>query len=147
MRFDRMFADLRKPGEGSESASSINQGMYYLYMIVGLQIVLVFGIMAIVMGVGSVISTPGWIFLAVMLVATAGMVYLYRKARKKFRQLKESLGKMDLSGCNYEVSLLGGMLTMRVEQNNSQTRLLEAPPASSGPAVLEAEVLDPPAPH
>lgn len=142
-----MFADLRKPGEGSESASSINQGMYYLYMIVGLQIVLVFGIMAIVMGVGSVISTPGWIFLAVMLVATAGMVYLYRKARKKFRQLKESLGKMDLSGCNYEVSLLGGMLTMRVEQNNSQTRLLEAPPASSGPAVLEAEVLDPPAPH
>jgi ABC-type multidrug transport system fused ATPase/permease subunit len=133
----------KKEGQEPEPAkrltnreATIDQGVYYLYMIIGLQVLFVFVIMAIIMIIGKVISTPGWVFLFFILLFTASMVYIYRKARKQFRKLRESFGKADR---NYEISIMGGMLTMRIEQNSNAPKLLEAPYSESNEQIIDAE--------
>jgi membrane protein implicated in regulation of membrane protease activity len=141
MWFDR---SSRRKSEENETAKgsadgrqSIDQGVYYLYMIIGLQVLLVFGIMGIIMFIGKVISTPGWVFLIMFALFAAGMVYMYRKAVKKLRSLKESFGRADR---NYEISIMGGVLTMRIEQNPNVPKLLDAPFAVTSEPVIDAEM-------
>jgi hypothetical protein len=117
---------------------AINKGVYYLYMIIGLQIALVFGLVAVIMLVGRVIATPVWVFLFAFALGISGCVYVYRKAKRQFKKFREALQNVDLSGHNFEISVMGGFLTMRVEQN--PRRLLEAPP---DPAIIESKPLEP----
>jgi glucan phosphoethanolaminetransferase (alkaline phosphatase superfamily) len=119
---------------------TIDQGVYYLYMIIGLQILFVFVLMAVIMFIGKVISTPGWVFLIIFVLFAASMIYIYRKAKKQFRKIKESFSKADR---NYEISIMGGMLTMRIEQNPNAPKLLEAPISVSDEPVIDAETTEP----
>jgi hypothetical protein len=132
----------KSPEKQERQEDTINSGVYYLYMIIFLQIALVFGIMATIMIVGQVLATPVWVFLLAFSIGVGGIVYIYRKAKRKFNMLKETLSKVDLSGRNYEISIMGGMFTMRVEQNHRN--LLEAPVSSSPRALLEAEHIETP---
>jgi hypothetical protein len=127
---------------GQRQEDSINSGVYYLYLIIGLQIALVFGIMATIMIVGQVLATPVWVFLFALSLGIGGVVYIYRKAKRKFNRLKEALRNVDLSGRNYEISIMGGMFTMRVEQNHRH--LLEAPTSTPPRALPEAETIETP---
>jgi len=133
---ERRFEAVERQSNGEPS---IDRGVYYLYMIIGLQILFVFGIMGIIMFIGKVISTPGWVFLLMFALSVAGLVYIYRKAKKKLRALKESFSKTDR---NYEISIMGGMLTVRVEQNPNAPRLLEAPFSESDEPVIDAETIE-----
>lgn len=126
----------------AQKREPINQGIYYLYMIIGLQIVFVFGLLGVIMFIGKVISTPGWVFLLMFMLFIASMVYIYKKAKAQFRRLRESLGKTDLSSRNYEISIMGGMLTMRIEQNPNAPKLLEAPTPPEEP-IIDAETIEP----
>ncbi len=136
---------LRRKNEEHESEAvkrradgepTIDQGVYYLYMIIGLQVLFVFGIMGVIMFIGKVISTPGWVFLIIFLLFAAIIIYLYRKAKKQLKRISESFSKADR---NYEISIMGGMLTMRIEQNPNAQRLLEAPFSASAEPVIDAE--------
>jgi hypothetical protein len=142
MWFRRSF---RRKNEGHESESgkrwavrepTIDQGVYYLYMIIGLQVLFVFGIMGVIMLIGKVISTPGWVFLIMFLLFAASMIYIYRKAKKQLKRISESFSKADK---NYEISIMGGMLTMRIEQNPNAPKLLDAPFSASAEPVIDAE--------
>ena len=95
---------------GQDSPATIDQGVYYLYLIIGLQIVFVFGIMGVIMFIGKVISTPGWVFMVMFLLFAGSIVYIYRKAKKKLKRFSEAFNATDK---NYEISIMGGMLTMR----------------------------------
>ena len=121
---------------GADREPTINQGVYYLYMIIGLQVLFVFGIMGVIMLIGKVISTPGWVFLIMFLLFAASMVYIYRKAKKQLKRLSESFSKADR---NYEISIMGGMLTVRIEQNPNAPKLLDAPFPASAEPVIDAE--------
>lgn len=113
-----------------EPQATIDQGVYYLYLIIGLQILLVFGIMGVIMFIGKVISTPGWVFLVMFLLFAGSIVYIYRKAKKKLKRFSESFNSADK---NYEISIMGGMLTLRVEQSqNAQS--FSTPPLPTAPA-------------
>ena len=128
MWFRHLFQGVREPNqEQSDSPDPlINRGVFYLYTIIGAQIAVVFGLMLAIMLVGRIITTPLWVFLFAMGLGAWGLVYIYRKAKRQFQKLRESLQNVDLSGHNFEISVMGGLLTMRVEQN--PRRLLEAPP-------------------
>ncbi len=140
MRFSRLFNNRKKSAEGEvREQSPINQGIHYVYMIIGMQVALVFGIVAAIMIVGKVLATPAWVFIAALLAGVAGIIYLYRKAKEQVRRFRESLKKVDMSNRNYQVSVMGGFLTMRVEQQNGR-RMLEAPPDS----VIEAKTIEAP---
>lgn len=138
----------QEPVPEKQEGSTINQGIYYLYMIIGVQIAVVFGILAVVMFIGKVISTPAWVFLFLFTLFVGSLVYIYRKAKKQFRKVKESLNHADLSDKNYEISILGGMLTMRIEQNPNAPKLI-APPTTPEPVetIIDAETIEPPADH
>lgn len=141
-------ADVQEKAKVREKQeSSIGQGIYYLYMIVGLQLLFVFGILGVIMFIGKVISTPGWVFLFIFLLFAGALVYIYRKARKQFRKLKESLSNADLSNRNYEISIMGGMLTMRIEQNPNAPKLLAPPPSAQPEQIIDAETIEPSADH
>jgi len=125
---------------GQDSPATIDQGVYYLYLIIGLQILFVFGIMAVIMFIGKVISTPGWVFLVMFLLFAGSIVYIYRKAKKKLKRFSEAFNATDK---NYEISIMGGMLTMRIEQNPNAPKLLEAPLSASAETVIDAETQEP----
>ena len=94
------------------------------------------------------ISTPAWVFLFIFLLFSGSLIYIYRKAKKQFRKIKESLNQADLSNKNYEISIMGGMLTMRIEQNPNAPKLLEPPsePAHAEP-IIDAETIEQPGDH
>jgi hypothetical protein len=123
--------------ESGPTEPSINQGIFYLYLIIGLQIAFVFGLVLAIMMVGSVLATPLWVFLFAFALGIGGCVYVYRKAKRQFRKLRETLQKMDFSDRDYEISVMGGFLTMRVEHN--PRRLLEAP---KDPPIIESKPLE-----
>lgn len=128
-----------KRDPADKEKAMINQGVYYLYLIIGAQIAIVLGLVTVITAFGSFIATPTWIFMAVLILGGAGIVYIYRKAKRKFQKLRQALQTVELSDRNYEISFMGGMFTMRVEQ--SQRPLLEAPPAAARP-VIDAETVD-----
>jgi hypothetical protein len=115
-----------EPTQAPSRDDNINQGVFYLYTIIGVQVLLLFGLLAAIMVIGKVLATPLWVFLFAFFLAVAGCVYLYRKAKRQLQKLRDVIQKVDLSDRNYEISVMGGFLTMRVEQN--PRRLLEAPP-------------------
>ncbi|MFZ2445083.1 MAG: hypothetical protein WAW37_01875 [Syntrophobacteraceae bacterium] len=128
------------------TGAAIDQGMYYAYMIIGLQLVFVFGILGVIMFIGKVISTPGWVFLLIFALLAASLVYIYRKAKQQFRKLKESFSQAGMSDKNYEISIMGGMLTMRIEQNPNAPKLLQAPSVIDEP-IIDAETIEPSPDH
>ena len=142
MWFHNPFRGLKTPNEEQPDGidSSINQGVYYLYMIIGAQIALVFGLVAIIMLVGRVLATPLWVFLVALALGVWGCITIYRKAKRQFQKLREAIQKVDLSDRNVEISVMGGFLTMRMEQN--PRRLLEAP----RDPILEVEPIETPPP-
>ena len=121
---------------GVDREPAIDKGIHYLFMIIGIQVLFVFGIMGVIMLIGKVISTPGWVFLIMFLLFAASMIYIYRKAKKQLKRISESFSKADK---NYEISIMGGMLTMRIEQNPNAPKLLDAPFSASAEPVIDAE--------
>jgi hypothetical protein len=139
MSFSRLFKRNKKSGVEEGPDSSIGQGIHYVYLIIVMQIAFLFGVLAVIMVIGKVLATPMWVFLAAMILGVAGCVYIYRKARQQFQKFSENFRRVNLSESNYEISFMGGMLTMRVEQ--SAQKLLQAPPASP---VIDAEAVESP---
>ncbi len=138
------FRDLFKKRRDSDAEQgaqepTINQGIFYLYLIIILQIVLVLGLASIIMVVGKVMATPLWVFLFVMLLCGAGIVYIYRKAKRQFQKFRESFSHVDMSNRNYEISFMGGVVTMRIEQNPNPRPLLEAP---RQPTLIDTDTID-----
>lgn len=126
MFFDRIFKRRERSTAKKNGQPTVQQGIYYLYLIVGVQILFVFGLVTVIMFVGKVLATPAWVFLAAFLTGIAGCVYVYRKAKLQLMKLRDTIKRVDLSDRNYEISFMRGALTMRVEQNPG--RLLEATP-------------------
>jgi len=116
----------KKERRERQNPAGVQQGLTYMYTVIGLQLLLVFTLMIIMMVIGKVITTPWWALLAVFAAGIGGCVFIYYKIKRSFRKLKETVKDMNLSDRNYEISIMGGALKMRVEQNPS--RLLEAPP-------------------
>lgn len=106
-------------------------------MIIILQATFVLVLVGLLMFIDRVVATPLWVFLAALSACVYGCVHIYRKAKKQLRKLRETISRTDLSDCNYEISFMGGVLTMRVEQN--PRRLLEASPT---PALLESQTIE-----
>lgn len=138
-----MWLKNREQNHGSEASrkvwsdeATLDRGVYYLYLIIGLQVLFVLALMGIIMFIGKVISTPAWVFLFIFGVSVASIIYLYRKAKKQLLKFRDSFYKSDR---NYEISLMGGMLTMKIEQNMQGANLLEAPSQVIADKVIDVD--------
>ncbi len=121
--------------KNKSDVEDLNRNVRYMYMIIGSQIFLVFVITGFMMTVGAFMATPWWIILGIFIMAMGFCVHLYRKAKKKWRELKEAIKQINLSDKNYEISIMGGILTMRIE--HSPRALVELQPVGP-PKVLPA---------
>ncbi len=104
---------------------NVRQGLVYMYAIIGSQLLLLLIIMFVLMFMGKVITTPWWVFVIILAVAFGGCAFAYYRVKRSVRGIKKTIKEMNLGDRNYEISIMGGALKMRVEQNPS--RLLEAP--------------------
>lgn len=116
--------------EGGDDPN-VRQGLVYMYAIIGSQLLLLLIIMFVLMFMGKVITTPWWVFVIILAVAFGGCAFAYYRIKRSVRSIKKTIKEMNLGDRNYEISIMGGALRMRVEQNPG--RLLEAP--SDGKAV------------
>lgn len=136
MWFSRLFKGAKKSKEKEAAEPSVDQGIYYVYLIIFLQIAFVLGLLTVIMVVGKVLATPTWVFVVAIGLGIWGCTYIFKKAKQQILKLREALQRVNLSDRNYQISFMGGFFTMRVEQNAQ--RQLEAPPATS-PPLIEAE--------
>jgi hypothetical protein len=121
--------------------SDTYHGFIYMGLAIALQPLLLLGLLAIVVFGGKIISTPWWIFLITFVVVICGCTFIVYGIKKQFRELRQTVKDMNLSDRNYEINVMGGALSMRIEQN--PTRLLEAPPEGSviDAVTIEADTL------
>lgn len=110
--------------EGGDDPN-VRQGLVYMYAIIGSQLLLLIIIMFVLMFMGKVITTPWWVFVIILAVAFGGCAFAYYRVKRSVRSIKKTIKEMNLGDRNYEISIMGGALRMRVEQNPG--RLLEAP--------------------
>ncbi len=120
------------------------EGLLYLYMIIAAQVVLVFALMTVVVAMGTVLSTPLWAVVAAILLFLWGAMLVYRQIKLQWRKVKETMKRQNFGDRNFEISFLGGVVTMKVEHNparlltdggdeiieHKRQRLLEADPSS-----------------
>ncbi len=72
----------KKKDEPEEKKPTVNQGIFYLYAIIGLQVLFVFGLMAIIITLGKVLATPLWVFLFSLAVGIAGIATCIERPRR-----------------------------------------------------------------
>jgi hypothetical protein len=137
MWFKDLFGARKNPAQQEERDPLINRGVFYLYMILGIQIFIVFGILMGIMVIGQVLATPMWMFIAAFIAGIWGLTFIYRKTKQKLEKIRDAISRVDLSGKNLELSFMGGVLTMKIEQTASHP-LLEAPSGT----VLDAEPVE-----
>ncbi|HEU18669.1 MAG TPA: hypothetical protein ENO00_04700 [Deltaproteobacteria bacterium] len=104
---------------------NVRQGLVYMYAIIGSQLLLLLIIMLVLMFMGKVITTPWWVFAIILAVGFGGCAFAYYRVKRSVRSIKKTIKEMNLGDRNYEITIMGGALRMRVEQNPG--RLLEAP--------------------
>ncbi|MDD5476144.1 MAG: hypothetical protein PHU03_06485 [Syntrophales bacterium] len=103
----------------------IGKALVYMYVIIGSQVLLLFIVIIALMIIGKVITTPWWIFALILAAGTGGCVFAYYRFKQSLRNMKKMANEINLGDRNYEISVLGGALSIRVEQNRGS--LLEAP--------------------
>jgi hypothetical protein len=138
MFFKRMFR--RDHPTPERARDPYNQAVSYFYLIIGLQVLVVFGVLFAIMFIGKVIATPFWVFVMLFALGMAGLIHLYRKAKQQWLRFSETIQKVGPSARTLEISVMGGMLTMRVEKDHH--RLLEA--GSDPPPLIESEPIETP---
>ncbi len=103
--------------KGESKNVKFGEGLLYLYMIIAAQVLLVFALMTIVVAMGTVLATPLWAVIAAILLFLWGAMLVYRQIRLQWRKVKETLKHQNFTDRNFEISFLGGVVTMKVEHN------------------------------
>jgi len=89
------------------------------YMIIGLHVLLVAGIILVVIFLRGVVHYMLWIFLGGLLVILCSCFLFYRKMRAQSKNLKETLTSPVFAGRPVEVILLGGLASLRIGGDRS----------------------------
>ena len=97
---------------------SIGRGILYLHLIILLQIAFGLGLVIVIVVMGQVLMTPLWLLLLFLLVSVSGLIYLYRRVKRQVQNLGQTIQRLNLSNQNHEISVMGGMFTLRVEHNS-----------------------------
>ncbi len=132
MFFNKFFSKGESLKDDSKKVR-FGEGLLYLYMIIAAQVLLVFALMTIVVAMGTVLSTPLWAVVAAILLFLWGAMLVYRQIKSQWRKVKETLKHQNFADRNFEISFLGGVVTMKVEHNPS--RLL----TDGGNEIIEPE--------
>lgn len=78
------------------------------------QAVLAVGCIVVILGVSTAAEAPLWVFLAAGVLLLSAVTLVYRKIRRRARELKQALDGLSVSDRQCEISLMDGMVQIHV---------------------------------
>ena len=99
------------------------KGIFLAYFILILHVILIAFLGLLVFFFGGLVQYAGWIFLGGMAIILGSGYYFYRKIKKQGKDLKEMLRVPLLTGKSVEVSVLGGLASLKVSPSKDRPLL------------------------
>ena len=96
------------------------RGVLLAYLILALHVLLIAGVAILVLFFRGVVNYMLWIFLGGVALIGLSAFYFIRRMRAEGRSLSEMLRNPMFNGRSVEVSLLGGMATVKLGQSSRQ---------------------------
>ena len=121
----------KKEGDG------LVKSVLLAYFILALHVLLIAGVTILVLFFRGVVNYMLWIFLGGIALIGFSAFYFFRRMRAEGRSLREMLKNPMFSGRSVEVSLLGGMATVKLGQTSQ-------PPAIGHDAAIDIPRLEDP---
>ena len=130
-----MFFKKKKKNE-----DSIFKGVMTAYLIVVLHVLLIAGVGLLVIFFQGIINYMLWIFLGGSALIIASVYLFYRRIKKQGMTIRETLNSPMFHGRTVEISLLGGLASVKVGggsgsmpalENNSSTQYLQLEDSAS----------------
>lgn len=125
------------PIKSDHNSESLFKGVLLAHLILALHFVLLAGLVVVIFFFGWLVSHLFWIILAVILLAGLSAYLFYRRLRREGRSLREAMRSPMFEGRSVEISLLGGMASLRLGPptqtttieygGNGGSRILEDP--------------------
>jgi len=104
----------KKEGDG------LVKSVLLAYLILALHVLLIAGLAILVLFFRGVVNYMLWIFLGGIALIAFSLFYFFRRMRAEGRSLREILKNPMFNGRSVEVSLLGGMATVKLGQPSNQ---------------------------
>lgn len=124
---------------------SLTKGVFLAYFILILHVFLIAGLGVIVILFQGFVNYLNWIFLGGAVLLMISGFYFYRKIRAQGRSLKEALNSPVFQGRSIEVSLLGGLASLKVGGTGNlpalDNRIVDPSRQLEDPNVLRAREL------
>ncbi len=94
----------------------LTKGVFIAYVILGLHVLLIAGIGLLVMFFRGVVNYMAWIFIGGTAILLTSVFIFYTRLKKQGKTLKDILNSSTFQGRSVEVSLLGGMASIKIGQ-------------------------------
>jgi hypothetical protein len=93
------------------------------YLILILHVFLVAGLVLMVIFFRGILNYMIWVFLGVSAVIVASCYKFYKRMKREKKTLREMLGAQQISGRTVEVSVLGGLASLKIGRPHYQPAL------------------------
>ena len=104
----------KKEGDG------LIKSVLLAYLILALHVLLIAGMAILVLFFRGVVNYMVWILIGGLVIVVLSLFYFFKRMRAEGRSLREMLRNPMFSGRSVEVSLLGGMATVKLGQPKGQ---------------------------
>ena len=119
-----------------KNEETLFKGIMIAYFIVILNVLLIAGVVLLVIFFRGIINYMPWIFLGGSAFIIASAYLFYRRIKKEGMTLRETLNSPMFHGRTFEVSLLGGIASVKVGGESGGVQALEN---NSSPQYLQLE--------
>ena len=100
----------------SDSGIPVREGKYfYLIIVISLLLPIIIALCVYFTDIFVTTMITTFLFLILGLLIRA-----YRKMKKQFREFDEAIEKLDLLEGDHEISMLGGLINVRIEEGKKQ---------------------------
>jgi hypothetical protein len=123
--------------EKKKEGDGLVKSVLLAYFILALHVLLIAGVAVLVLFFRGVVNYMLWIFLGGSALIGCAVFYFFRRMRAEGKSLREMLKNPIFSGRSVEVSILGGMATVKLGQSSQ-------PPAIGHDAVIDIPRLESP---
>lgn len=110
----------KKEGDG------LIKSVLLAYFILALHVLLIAGMAILVLFFRGIVNYMLWIFIGGIVLVSLSLLYFFRRMRAEGRSLQEMLKNPVFNGRSVEVSLLGGMATVKLGQPKDRLPALES---------------------
>ena len=103
---------------GKLSENALFKSITVAFLILIMHVLLIGGVGILVLLVSGIINHTAWFLVGIALLAV-GAYMLYKRIKVEGKELKEAVG--DLQGKDIEISLLGGVASMKIRSGSQNT--------------------------